>query len=165
MELLPKSYTFRMRYGGATMNLTQDVSTDAVVVFQTTLVTVELRDSQGQLIDTGFVLYYAGGWKDFGSTNGGQVSKELLPKSYTFRMRYAGAAIDQTQDVSSDPWVTFSTGFVQSESGTCTHYYAGGWRVFLNPMELLPGSYTFRFNDGTPDTVFDILASEVNLIQ
>jgi hypothetical protein len=164
MELLPRSYTFRMTYAGATMNIAQDISVNPVVVFQTTNVTVELRDSQGQLMDPGTVQYYAGGWKDFGTTSGGQVSKELLPKSYTFRMYYAGAAVDQAHDVSADPGVTFNTGLVQSESGTCTQYYAGGWQVFLNPIELLPGSYTFRFNDGTPDTVFDILAMEVNVI-
>ena len=163
-ELLPKKYKFRMTYTDAYNDKTQDVSIDPVVIFQTVNVTVQLQDSAGNLIDTGMVKYNAGGWKDFGTTSGGQVSIELLPKSYKFRMTYAGAYNDKTQNVGSDPVVVFQTGQVVSASGACTHYYAGGWQEFKSGMELLPKTYKFRFNDGTPNTNYIIISGIVNNI-
>ncbi|MCB0226961.1 MAG: hypothetical protein KDI02_24905, partial [Anaerolineae bacterium] len=88
--------------------ITQNVADDPLVTFQTTNVTVELRDSGSNLIDTGTVRYYAGGWKDFGTTLNGQVSLELLPSSYRFQMNYGGAATYITQNVSDNPLVTFT---------------------------------------------------------
>jgi hypothetical protein len=151
-----------MAYAGASIDRTQDVGTDPTVVFQTTLVTVEMRDSNGDLMDEGTVKYYAGGWKEFGNTSVGQVSKELLLKSYKFRMTYAGASIDKTQDVEADQTVGFQTGQVVCDDGTCTHYYAGGWQEFTSGMQLLPKAYNFRYNDGTPDTNHLIEAGIVN---
>jgi hypothetical protein len=145
-----------MAYEGASLDKTQNVSTDAVVVFQTAGVTVQLKDSSGNPLDTGTVKYYASGWKTFGTTSGGAVTKELLPLSYKFRMAYVGASIDQTQNVSANPVVVFQTGQVVSTSNTCTHYYASGWKAFISGMELLPVTYKFRFNDGTPDTSYAI---------
>ncbi len=75
--------------------------------------------------------YYAGGWRDFGVTAGGQVSKELLPLTYSFSMNYAFARQQLNgQDVSANPTVAFQTGQVHSDSGTAVQYYAGGWRSF-----------------------------------
>ncbi len=164
-EIPPGTYTFRMTYGGASIDKSQNIDTNNTVIFTTVNVTVKLLDSTGEGISDGVATYYASGWKAFGTTNtSGETTKELLPKSCTFRMIYGGSSNDQVQDISSDPVVVFQTGQVVSVSGNCTHYYASGWKTFIQNMELLPGSYLFRFNDGTPDTYFTVNASEINYI-
>jgi hypothetical protein len=163
-ELLPGSYTFSMNYAYARQEKAQNITSDPIVVFQTIGVSVQLKDSTGALIDTGTVQYYSGGWRDIGSTSGGQVTKELLPGNYTFSMNYAFARQEKAQSITSDPIVVFQTGQVHSDSDSCTYYYAGGWRAFTQDMELIPGTYTFRFNDTTPDTPYTITTGTVNYI-
>ena len=161
-ELLPLSYSFAMTYAFARQQLNgQDVAANPTVIFQTTHVTVELRDSLGDLIPdtagTGTVQYYAGGWRDFGVTAGGQASKELLPVSYSFAMTYAFARQQLNgQDVAANQTVTFQAGQVHSDSGTAIQYYAGGWRSFVQDMQLLPATYTFHFSDAFPNQAYPI---------
>ena len=163
-ELLPASYTFSITYAFARQERSQNVGIDPTVVFQTTMVTVQLKDSTGALMDNGAVQYYSGGWRDIGATSGGQVTRELLPTSYTFSITYASARQEKSQNVATNPTVVFRTGKVHSDSGNCTQYYAGGWRTFAQDIELLPVSYTFRFNDGTPDSSYTIITGAVTHI-
>ena len=163
MELLPTNYTFRVSYGGASVQKNQDVSSDPAVIFQTTVVSMKLLASDGTTELTGKAEYYAGSWNTFGSGST-TTSMEMLPTSYTFRVTYGGANIQKKQDVSSDPAVVFQTGTVHSDSGTATQYYASAWQTFTQDMELLPGDYPFRFSDGTPQTTFTLSAESVNHI-
>jgi hypothetical protein len=70
MELLPTNYTFRVSYGGASVQKKQDVSSDPNVVFQT----VAVHSDSGTATQ-----YYAGGWQTFTQ------DMELLPVAYPFR--------------------------------------------------------------------------------
>jgi len=99
-----------------------------------------------------------------GSTSGGQVSKELLPGNYTFRMTYAFAQEEKSQDTGTDSTVVFQTGQVHSDSGLCTQYNAGGWHVFTQDMQLLPGTYAFRFKDKPETRSYKITAGTINHI-
>jgi hypothetical protein len=127
---------------------------------------VTLLDSSGNGLSGGVVQYYSGGWKSFGTTgSAGTVGMVLKPGTYTFRITYAGATGQKSQDVSKDPNVKFQTVQVHSDSGKCTSYYSGGsWRTFTQDMQLLPGTYTFRFSDGTANKSFKIVVGRVNHI-
>jgi len=162
MELLPLTYTFRISWAGATQQKSQNVASDPNVVFQTTLVTMKLLSSTNTELSGG-AQYYASGWKTFG---GGTTATamELLPLTYTFRISWGGASQQKSQNVASDPNVVFQTGQVHSDSGKCTSYYAGGWRIFMQDMQLLPGTYRFRFSDGTANTSYTIVAGAVKHI-
>jgi hypothetical protein len=169
-QLLPLTYSFSMSYAFARQEKGgQNVASTPTVTFQTANVIVELKDSVGALIPdsagTGAVQYYAGGWRDFGTTVGGQVSKQLLPLTYSFSMSYAFARQEKGgQNVFTTPIIGFQTGQVHSESATAVQYYAGGWRSFAQDMQLLPVSYPFHFNDGSPNQTVPIAAGITTMI-
>jgi hypothetical protein len=158
-ELLPAKYNFKMTYASASINQAQDLDSNAVVVFQTSNVSVQLKSSQGTPLDTGVVQYNAGGWKDFGTTANGVANKELLPIKYTFRMTYGYANNEKAQNTDSNAVVTFQTvnAVVQlknSQGNTLdigtVQYNAGGWKNFgtttngTASKELLANKYNFR---------------------
>lgn len=164
-ELLPGTYHFKMTYEGYTQQKSNiDINTDPVIEFQTKLVTVKLIDSNSDPLDTGTVKYYASGWKTFGTTSSGQVTKELLPGTYHFKMTYAGASEQKNSiNIETTPTITYQTGKVHSNSGDVVKYYASGWQTFTNDMELLPGSYNFKYIDSTVKN-FTIEAGKTNYI-
>ena len=108
-ELLAGSYTFSMIYEGTRKELVQNTGTDNVVVFQTVNVKVQLKDSLGNPLDTGTVSYYAGSWRSFGQTTGGESSKELLSGIYTFDMSYAGTHKQIANNITTNPTIVFQT--------------------------------------------------------
>ncbi|MDI4649065.1 OmpL47-type beta-barrel domain-containing protein [Cohnella hashimotonis] len=177
-ELLPGSYTFGMKQEGTYKELLQNVGTDATVVFQTVQVTLRLKDSLGNPLDTGSASYYADGWKTFGTTSGGEVSKELLPGSYTFGMKHEGAYKELLQNVGTDAAVVFQTVKVtvllkdslgHPLDGGNASYYADGWKAFGTTSggeavkELLPGSYTFgmKYEEAYKEILNDIATQPV----
>jgi hypothetical protein len=159
MELLPLTYNFQISYAGAGQQKSQNVASNPNVVFQTTLVTMSLISSTNDQLSGG-AYYYAGSWKIFGAGTT-TTSMELLPLTYNFGISYAGAGQQKSQNVASDPNVVFRTVQVHSDSGKCTSYYAGGWKTFTQDMQLLPGTYTFRFSDGTASTSYMLVVGAV----
>jgi hypothetical protein len=171
-ELLPVNYSFRMTYAFASNDKAQDLSSNSIVTFQTLNSSVQLKDSQGNLIDQGTVQYYSGAWRVFGVTASGVATKELLPNNYSFRMTYAYASNDKQQNIGTNATVVFQTvsASVQLKNGQgnlidqgTVQFYSGAWRDFgattggTIAKELLPNSYQFRMtyayvsNDKTQD--------------
>lgn len=106
-ELLPNNYSFRMNYAFISKDKKQDVGVDNIVTFSTVLCTVNVKDNQSQPIDNAVVKYYAGGWRDFGNTVNGIVTKELLPANISFRATYNSVQEQKKQDISSNSTVEF----------------------------------------------------------
>jgi hypothetical protein len=138
-------------------------------------VTVTLLNSNGNGLSGATVQYYSGGWKSFGTTgSGGTVSMALPPGSYIFQITYAGASQQKSQNVGTNPNVVFQTVQVHSDSGKCvryiqvttapTRYPGSGWQTFTQDMELLPGTYTFRFSDKTKDTSYTLVLGAIKHI-
>lgn len=163
-ELLPNNYSFRMTYAYTSKDKQQDIGTNSTVVFQTVNAAVQLKNSQGALIDQGSVQYYSGAWRTFGTTTNGIANKELLPNNYSFRMTYEYVSIDKSQDLSTKSTVDFSTVLCmiriknaqnQPVDGATASYYSGAWRQIGNTAngevakELLPVNLSFRIKYGT----------------
>lgn len=106
-ELLPNDYSFRMSYEFISNDKKQDVGVNNIVTFSTVLCTVDVKDDQAQPIDNAVVKYYAGGWRDFGNTVNGIVTKELLPASISFRATYNSIQEQVQQNISSNSTVEF----------------------------------------------------------
>jgi hypothetical protein len=153
-----------MTYAYASNTKQQDLNSNPMVVFQTVNTTVQLKNSQGNLMDTGKVQYYSGAWRTFGTTTNGAVSLELLPTSYQFSMTYAYVSNNKTQDVGSNSTVSFSTvlatvNVINTQNNPVNNaavtYYSGAWRPFGNAVsgnatkELLPANLQFRAQLGS----------------
>ncbi len=158
-ELLPRNYTFRMTYEFGSNDKAQDISSSTIIEFQTVQAETQLKNSNNEFIDQGIVQYYSGGWHSFGTTSNGISTKELLPKSYTFRMSYEYGSNDKAQDIGNNKLITFNTSnvTVQLKNGNgnlidpgIVTYYSGGWHNFGSTLngevskQLLPNSYTFK---------------------
>ncbi len=161
MELLPNNYPFKVYYQGGSNQKSQNVGTDANVVFTTGLVTMNLYSSSGATLMSDNAQYYASGWKTFGTGITG-TSMELLPNNYPFKVYYAGGSNQKSQIVENGSIVDFSTTEVtmtleingSPAASTNAQYYAGGWKTFgtgitETTMELLSNNYPFKvYYDG-----------------
>ncbi|MGD0589994.1 MAG: hypothetical protein ABSA44_04235 [Bacteroidota bacterium] len=154
-----KTLSLRMTYEYGTQTKSNVTVGYDTVAFQTVKAQIQLQNSSGTLIDTGSVQYYAGAWRNLGTTINGTAAKELLPANYSFRMTYAYASKDQQQDISTNSTVVFQTVNaavqLQNSQGSLmdqgmVQYYSGAWRDFSGTLngvankELLPNNYSFR---------------------
>ncbi len=158
-ELLPKTYAFRIYYEGSYIQKNQNIGADPLVVFETVLAKMELHASDGTTQLTGEGKVNSGGWKSMGNTP--DAEKELLPKTYAFRIYYEGSYIQKNQDIGSDPLVVFETVLAtvklldsdDSELAAEAKVNSDGWKTMgttTTTMELLPKTYAFRvYFEGT----------------
>ena len=150
-ELLPGKYSFRMKYGGYSLQKSNiNITTTNPLVYQLMVMTVSLQTCGGTGLPGGEVTYYASGWKTFGTTDAsGNAVKQLLPGKYSFRMKYLGQS-NQKSNINittTNPLIYNTTNVSLSYNGTIK-YYAAGWKVFTQPsMEMLPHNYPFRFGN------------------
>ncbi|MFD2333571.1 hypothetical protein ACFSR7_30280 [Cohnella sp. GCM10020058] len=63
--------------------------------------------SQGNPVDGGTAKFYGGSWRTIGDTSVGEVSKEPLAGSYTFRMYDGGTFTESINNTASNPTVVF----------------------------------------------------------
>ncbi len=120
MMLAKGKHRFSLTYQGCTQTIRQDISTNPTVVFQTHLVTVELRDSLGALIEGSGATVR---WRPYGSSTlaafgsgrldaAGRVQMEVLPLGHKYGLTYQGATQYQ---LSSAATVVFQTHLVTVE--------------------------------------------------
>ena len=105
-----------------------------------------------------------GYWYSWGNLNAsGYLDIQLFPRSssYKFKMNYNFTSETKYPVVAVNSGVqdfVFQTGEVVGP--TCTHFSAGAWRTFTDPMQLMPGTRDFKFNDGTPTTSFTVVVGK-----
>ena len=108
IELLPSSYCFRMHFANGVQYKTQNIGTDPEVIFQTVRAVITLKDTIGAPVPGGAVYYIGYEWLFIGTTDSnGEVTKELLPVSFTFKMNYGGTSRFLGQNLSESSTVEF----------------------------------------------------------
>ncbi len=147
----------KMTYNQGSVKQTPAELNASNATWQTVEATIKLIDSYGNGLTGGKVKQGGGYWFYHGDTDeNGELKVELFAdKSYKFRVTYNNGSNQITQDVAI-PFV-FQTGAVHSESGNVTKYARGSWQTFIQDIELLPGSWHFKFSDGTPITYYTIV--------
>jgi hypothetical protein len=157
LQLLPGTYSFQMGWAGYTQQKSNiDISTTNPLEFQTLSMGVKLATCNDTSLEGGVIKYYASGWKSFGTTDAdGSASLELLPGSYSFQMSWAGQTEQRSNvDIASVNPLVYNTTTVSLQFPGPIQYYAGGWKTYTSPMELLPYNYTFKF--GSDQTKLDV---------
>ncbi len=153
----------RMTYHQGSPIQSYSQPTHSVFTFQTVQATISLHDHTGAGLAGGSVQQGGGYWDTVGTTDAsGNVYWEVFPGTYKFQMSYHSGSVEKTQDIATP--VVFQTGAVHSDSVTATQYAQGSWQPFIQDVELLPGSWHFTFNDGTPVTYYPITGGTVNPI-
>jgi hypothetical protein len=91
-----------MTYEYVSKDKQQNLSINPVVDFSTVLCSVKVsKTSNNQPVSNAAVKYYAGAWRNFGTTNSdGITTKELLPANISFRATYGNVSQDKQQDIS-----------------------------------------------------------------
>jgi len=152
-DLPVKPSQIRMTYEWVTNRSYQDISVDPVVIFNTIDVLVTLKTCagvglEGIGIEGGDADYQSGYWRPIGTTDeNGEIHKEMLPANLLFRMTYAYGTDRFSQDTGLNPVVNFVTTTVTSDFDGTIEYQSGYWWPFISPMEMMPGTYLFKFTN------------------
>ncbi|MAT39641.1 MAG: hypothetical protein CL946_08550, partial [Ectothiorhodospiraceae bacterium] len=145
-ELLPGKYTFKMTVNNGSQQIVKTVSgTDYEVLFETVTVTPSLKDCDDNALAGGTVQYHQITWANWTNAN---TPKELLPGKYTFKMTYNNGRQQVVKTVGGNSYeVPFVTTTVDFGYAGLVKYHQIGWQNFTGPQELLPGKYTFKFDN------------------
>ena len=150
-------HRFQLTYLGATQEKQQNVALIPVVTFQTHGVTIELRDSTGQLMSNSgaTIVWQAGSSGAYGLFGDGVLdpdgteTREVLPVTNRYRLTYGGVT-QEKQSINTT--ITYQTvnvilqfdGIITYQPGSLGSYIL--FDKYPDSMELLPGSYRFRFD-------------------
>lgn len=115
----------------------------------TDILRVGLLDHAGVAItdQLGVLELSAGSWLNLGNLNasGYRDIQLFAPGNYKFRMTYNYTTQELIAPLTGGPGIeTFNFQTGQAVGACITQYSAGAWRTFTNPMELMPGTYTFK---------------------
>ena len=83
----------------------QNIGLNNVVDFSTVLCVVKVNDLRNQAVNNADIKYYAGGWRQFGTTVNGETEKELLPSNISFRASAAGVTQNKQQNIATNSLV------------------------------------------------------------
>jgi hypothetical protein len=150
--LLPKKPSqIKLTYEWVTNRNYQDITVNPVVTFNTIDVLTTLKTCGGIGLEGGVAEYLSSYWRPIGTTDtNGEIHKEMLPANLQFKMTYAYGTDRFYQDTGTDPSVDFTTTKVTlNYPGTIT-YQSGYWRPFTSPMEMMAGTYLFKFEGAGP---------------
>ncbi|MBI5955132.1 MAG: right-handed parallel beta-helix repeat-containing protein [Chloroflexi bacterium] len=154
----PASMSYEMKFNNTTQVKTQDVSTNSVFEFQTSLVNMRLQTCDGTGLANGAVRYgigatYTTWWFPGGNTNaGGDTSAEFFSGTYSFEMQYQGTAQSKLNLnlPAASPVVWNTTRVMLQYAGQISYGGPNGQNAwFTKPsMNLLPGGpYKFHFQN------------------
>lgn len=143
----------RLFYNGQrSLLVQQNIVIDNTIDFNTIPVSLSLKNSNGDDIESDNAQYYASGWKTFGD-GGTPETIELLPGSLYFKVWLNGLNTHLYRNISNDPDIIFTTAKVKFHfTGNSWYYnpYAGGnpWKLLeTDSIELFPNKLMrFRFN-------------------
>ncbi len=149
---IPPGYTkIKMEVNQGSVEQTIAQLTASNYTWTTQILRIWLNDHNGSAItDQLAVLDQGGGyWYNWGNLNAsGYRDIQLFPRAsaYKFKMTYNYTTLELFPVVSVTAGIDnfyFQTG--QVISSIITQYSAGSWRTFTSGMELMPGTYTFRY--------------------
>lgn len=96
-ELLPSTYTFKMRFGGGANEITQDITVDPVVTWTMTRMLVQVNKSDGTRGINGVEVTFRDAWLETmgetGHNGDGRIRKDMLPSTYQFKLKYLGGEL------------------------------------------------------------------------
>ena len=132
------------------------------VVFQTSQAVVQAQDCEGNPLDGIAIKYRSNGtsnWYTFGTTSGGQATKELFAGSFDYYATYqqSRSADDLNNALpGADYPVLFTPTKVDLQFSGSIKYRPSGtsnWYTFSSPKYLFPGDFDFLFDDQYQETL------------